>query len=217
VTIQDKMKADWDERAKTEKGAWSAILDRYEGSRELFYSSGKKHVEDMCDALAGVGIAVKTEWRLLEVGTGVGRCAMHWADLVTSVWATDVSDNMIDLALEYASRPNISYVCTPTLVGLPPFFDAVVSHLVYQHMPRVSFWKYLEEAWHILVPGGVFLTQIHITPTVADWPDDNTIMVRGYTIEELTEGIDTVKWDVLGIGLEAGISEVWKWIILKKK
>ena len=120
-------KKEWDERALTLEGAMSAILDRYEGDIETFYESGNKHVNDMLIALREMGVDYSRFKRVCEVGCGIGRLTVHFADLFESVWATDISQEMVDKARR---KGNISYVCTGSLTVLPPFFDAVLSHIL---------------------------------------------------------------------------------------
>lgn len=203
---------EWDERASTLQGAMKAILDQYEGDIETFYESGKKHVNDMMFALSSVGVDSSRFKRVVDVGTGLGRLAVHFADLFESVWATDISQEMIDKARR---KGNISYLCTGTLSVLPPIFDAILSHIVFQHMSKEQFWRYLDESWEILKTGGIFCTQMHETTYPHD--PDGTILVRGYTKQELEDEIDPAKWEILGLLHPAGQSEVWKWLILRKK
>lgn len=205
-------KKEWDERASTLVGAMSAILDRYDGDIETFYESGEKHVNDMMIALGSVGVDSSRFKRVVDVGCGIGRLSVHFADRFESVWATDISQEMIDKARR---KGNISYVCTGSLTVLPPFFDAVLSHIVFQHMSKEQFWRYLDESWEILKKGGIFCTQMH--ETEYPYEPDGTILVRGYTKQELEDEIDQSKWEILGLLHPAGESEIWKWLILRKR
>jgi len=210
-------KKEWDERASTLEGAMKAILDQYEGDIETFYESGKKHVNDMMLALRKVGVYPDKSMSACEIGVGAGRCSIWFSDIFKKLYGTDISPNMIGYANRFAKRDNVEYITTSTLRDVPEKVDMVVSHIVLQHISKVNFWLYIEDAYHILNAGGVFCTQVHITKYPHTPDDSSTILVRGYSVEEISESLDFDKWESLGIGLSAGESEVWRWLILRKK
>jgi SAM-dependent methyltransferase len=209
--LTQKMRNDWDERATTRESAIAAILDGWTGSEDSFFAQGKAHWEDMQDALALKGIYILPSSVGCELGCGVGRMTMWMASCFKRLYATDISANMISLA-PYIG--NVIYRITDTLEYIPQV-DFVISHLVLQHIPKVAFWKYINEAYDILVKGGVFISQLHETSEPVEHLD-STILVRGYTKQELEEGIDENKWEVVSVLEPAGISEVWRWLILRK-
>lgn len=211
--INDKMRTEWNDRAATKAGAKAAILDRYDGPDEAFYESGYRHVEDMLLALSEVGVDYSKWSVVLEIGCGIARCTIPLSEMFESVWATDISGNMIALA---PKRDNILYVITGSLEGMPEIFDGVASHIVFQHMTKDAFYKYLDEIYDVLVSGGVFISQLHETSEPIE-QGDSTILVRGYTKDELASRIDPAKWETLGLLHPAGKSEIWKWLILGKK
>lgn len=207
-----KMTDEWDGRAATKADAMRFILDRYDGTEEVFYALGAKHWEDMLHALSLKGITIPENAVGLELGCGIGRCTVHMAKDFLSLYATDISQKMIDLAPKV---DNVIYEATDTIEHMPPV-DFVMSHLVLQHMMKDYFWKYVKEAHDILVQGGIFITQLHETVVPIE-QGDSTLLVRGYTQEELREGLDEEKWDIVSLLEPAGIGEIWRWLILRKR
>lgn len=210
--LMQKMASDWDDRAATKSEAMRFILDGWRGSEDAFFEQGKAHWEDMLHALSLKGITIPENAVGLELGCGCGRMTMWMANDFLRLYATDVSSKMIDLAPEI---DNVIYQVTDTIEYISPV-DFVMSHLVLQHMMKDYFWQYLKEAHDILVQGGVFVTQLHETEVPIEH-GDNTLLVRGYTQEELLEGLDEEKWEIVSLLEPAGISEVWKYLILRKK
>jgi cyclopropane fatty-acyl-phospholipid synthase-like methyltransferase len=210
--LGQKMADDWNERATTKTSAISFILDGWQGSEEAFFEQGKAHWEDMLHALSLKGITIPKNAVGLEIGCGIGRCTVYMAQDFLRLYATDVSKNMIDLA---PAIDNVIYRVTDTIEYMPPV-DFVMSHLVLQHVPKYVFYKYLDEMYDILVSGGIAHFQMHETDTPVEQGND-TLLVRGYTKDELDSHIDKNKWNVIGILYPAGISEIWKWVTLEKK
>jgi SAM-dependent methyltransferase len=202
----------WNDRAVAIEPAMFAILDRWGGSQDAFFAQGVAHWYDMLYALGKKDIFIPADAAGCEIGCGVGRMTIPMARSFRRLYATDVSPNMIALAPQI---DNVVYRATDTLADIPKV-DFVLSHLVLQHLPKSLFWKYLNEAHDILVQGGILITQLHETEVPVEH-DDASILVRGYTKDELQAGIDDTKWDTISLLEPGGISEVWKFLILRKK
>jgi len=203
------MALDWHTRAATTRTAMRFILDQYDGSQADFYASGAKHWNDMKDALSKVGIS--PHGIAVEVGCGIGRMTGHIAQEFDKVYATDIAANMIVKCPHIA---NVEFICTDSLDVVPSGVDFVLSLIVFQHVPKVVFWNYVAESYHILKPGGIFCTQL--PEGTADWPDNETLGVRAYTKEELKANIRGEDYDILSLLGKAGISEDWNWFILRR-
>ena len=196
------------------------IIEGYNGPIEDFYESGLKHWNDMKGALQEYGGWYENYYEMtaLEIGCGIGRLTLHIAGDFRRVFAMDVSDNMIRHAV---AIPNVTYGIGENLDGLADdSIDYVLSMIVMQHMPKWAFWNYLSDSWRVLRPGGIFCTQMHLGGM--DWPDTETLGVRGYSGDELTAGLFVEegagrgwKWHtVMG---KFGFSEPWNWLILEKQ
>jgi 2-polyprenyl-3-methyl-5-hydroxy-6-metoxy-1,4-benzoquinol methylase len=209
---------DWNARASTQLGAMSAIIDGYTGPSPAFYQLGKRHVEDMLLGLEAAGVeispAVLAHKRIVEVGCGIGRLTLWLANVFGYVAATDIAENMIRRC---PALPNVDYYATPSLEivrGGP--YDMLVSLIVFQHMPKAIFWRYLAESYGLLRRGGIFHTQLHESDVPIEHAPSETLLVRGYTKQELRAGIDPEKWKILSLLAPAGKSETWKWLTLEK-
>jgi SAM-dependent methyltransferase len=212
--LDEKMRADWNRRAATEASAMYYVIHTFDGSRELFYASGEKHWLDMLNALAKVGVT-EVKGVAVELGCGMGRMTGWMAPHFRKLYALDISDEMLAKA---PKLPNVAYMSTIAMPFIMPPVDFVLSFLVLQHMPKASAWAYVESAQSILKPGGIFCSQLHMTAVPVDRSDDDTLLVRGYTPLEIKDWLDQHPgWTPLMVLGEAGISEPFRWLILRKK
>ena len=101
------------------------------------------------------------ESRVLEIGCGTGTTALHHAPYAKHILATDISNNMLDIARNKASDAGITNVSfeQATVEGFeaePASFDAILAlniiHLLDE--PAAVIQKY----YGLLKPGGAFVT-----------------------------------------------------------
>lgn len=217
--VEARMRADWNERAKNVGSAMSYIIDGYHGDNATFYETGKRHMDDLVYGL----YAGKIKWPGgvgVEIGCGIGRMSVWAAQYLDRLYAFDVSSEMIEHAREHAARSNIEYIASPSLLSVltPNTVDIVFSHIVFQHVPKVVFWTYLDEAWRVLKPGGIFHAQMNMSPEPIDYPETETLLCRGYTVRELSDGLRKMpeRWEAISLLRWAGITEQWKWLTLVK-
>ena len=212
--MTSNMAHDWDKRATTKAEAMRYIIDGYAGPEAEFYQSGLKHWDDMRVAMRHFGVWPPPERRVsaVEVGCGVGRMTVHMAQDFTRLYAFDVSAEMLRHA---PAIENARYVAGDSLDVIPAAVDYVLSFLVFQHMPKMAFWRYLEEAADLLERGGVLCTQMHMG--YGDWPDTETLRVRGYQREDFAV-LDSAVWERVAVLETApGTSEPWYWLVLRRK
>jgi SAM-dependent methyltransferase len=152
------MRADWELRAK--RNAPFYICTTAAESAEAFAASGERDLEEQVID----GLEPTKEWRVLEIGCGLGRLLKPLSRRVAEAVGVDVSEEMVRRGREYcAERPNVSLHRTD---GSLEFladgqFDFVFSHIVFQHLPRRSYVeRYLREAWRVLKPGGILRVQV---------------------------------------------------------
>jgi len=111
------------------------------------------------------GIPWKREWRVLEIGCGVGRLLKTAAGRFREVVGVDISPKMIEYAREYlAGFANVS-VHVNDGAALPMIgagtVDLCFSVLVFQHIPSVAVARsYFREVARVLGPGGYFRVQV---------------------------------------------------------
>lgn len=155
---RQSMRADWDRRAR--ENAPFYVCTTAADSPESFAASGERDLEShVLD-----GLSVSSDWRVLEIGCGVGRLVKPLAGRVSRVVGVDLSEEMIRRAREYcAGLPNVELLRTDgRLDSLPDAsFDFVFSHIVFQHLPRKAYVEaYFRDAFRLLAPGGTFRVQV---------------------------------------------------------
>ena len=159
----------WDKRA--EEDAFLAVDSRREHGDhglERFWAEGVKDFDLLLDA---VGVALEPTDEVVEIGCGVGRLTRVIADRAASVRALDVSHRMLELAREHnAELGNVTWLLGDgtSLAGVEDkSADAVISHVVFQHIPdpRITL-GYVREIGRVLRPGGWAAFQISNYPDV---------------------------------------------------
>jgi SAM-dependent methyltransferase len=155
---RETMRADWELRAK--QNAPFYICTTAAETAEAFAASGARDLEEKVID----GLPVARDWRVLEIGCGVGRLLRPLSERVAEAVGVDVSAEMIRRGLEYcADRPNVKLHRTDGSLEFLPAerFDFVFSHIVFQHLPRRRYVEgYLREARRLLKPGGVLRVQV---------------------------------------------------------
>jgi ubiquinone/menaquinone biosynthesis C-methylase UbiE len=146
-------KAAWDAAATT--GAEDAILTG--ASADFFEFAGQKDAAIVRRFLSG-GEAV------LNIGCGIGRVERYLAPDVRELWAVDVSGEMIRRARErLAGLTNVHLREVGNREFLSAFederFDLVFSFLALQHLEKEDAYLYLRDAFRVLKPGGLLVTQ----------------------------------------------------------
>ena len=159
----------WDQRAEAD--AFFAVdsrLDTDNPDLDRFWAGGR---EDLDRLLGAVGASFRPTDEVVEIGCGVGRLTRVIAERGASVRAVDVSDRMLRRAREH--NPDLDGVewilgDGETLEGVESSSaDAVVSHVVFQHIPDPEITLgYVREIGRVLRPGGWAAFQVSNDPAV---------------------------------------------------
>ncbi|HEX5134908.1 MAG TPA: class I SAM-dependent methyltransferase [Thermoanaerobaculia bacterium] len=155
---RDSMRADWERRAR--ENAPFYVCTTAADSEASFAASGERDLnERVLD-----GLTVSREWRVLEIGCGVGRLVKPLSKRVARVVGVDLSQEMLHRATEYCDGlPNVELRRTDGRLDFlaDASFDLVFSHIVFQHFPRKAYVEaYFRDAFRVLVPGGIFRVQV---------------------------------------------------------
>ncbi len=165
--IENRMRAEWNERAKEDAHYYVAFGRRDQDDAE-FYATAKDLVGELVGELKRLPAIAKSR-RALEIGCGPGRLLRPLSQYFNQIYGVDVSDAMISLAKEkLADIPN----AFPHAIGgsdLKLFpdrhFDFVYSYAVFQHIPDPEVvFSYLHETIRVLRPGGIARLQINGLP-----------------------------------------------------
>lgn len=118
-------------------------------------------------AMAWLGDEIRRE-RLLEIGCGLCRTAMHFAEHFTRVDAVDISEAMIEQARRLDLPANLTLTANADshlAIFEDGAFDAVYSALVFQHVPDDAVLRgYLEETRRVLASDGRAILQYDTRP-----------------------------------------------------
>lgn len=157
------MRRFWDRRAR--ENPWFFVLNTLDyraPDRERFWASGERDLEAL---LKATGAELSGGEHVVEIGCGAGRMTRAIAARASSVTAFDVSAEMLALARRH--NPDLDRVDWihgdgTTLAPLADASaDAVLSHVVFQHLPdpRITL-GYVREIGRVLRPGGWAAFQI---------------------------------------------------------
>ncbi len=143
----------WDEFAERDPLYYIAT-NRRRWDEDAFIASGRSIVNVVMTWLDPGG----PRERMLEIGCGVGRTAVHFARVFGHVDGVDVSPSMIDRARRRGLPPNVA-LSVGSGRDLAPFetaaYHLVYSALVFQHIPdRAVIASYLSEIARVLADEG---------------------------------------------------------------
>ena len=106
-------------------------------------------------------------WHLLDVATGAGHVAYTFAPHVARVWATDITQEMLDVVKAEAARrghANIrtAYAKAEALPFEDGTFDCVTCRIAPHHFESIP--QFLSEVHRVLKPGGMFAIVDNVVP-----------------------------------------------------
>jgi ubiquinone/menaquinone biosynthesis C-methylase UbiE len=179
----EKMRAEWDERAR-ENARYYVATGRKDWTDKDFFASGEQAIsEDILTDMINIcqGKDPK-QMKVIEIGCGAGRLTRGLSSLFGEVHAVDVSGEMIARAKQaLADRPNVHLYQNNgcDLSVIPPLgFDFAYSAIVFQHIPnREIIESYVKEVSRLLKPGTLFKFQVQGDVTVESKPDDTWLGV----------------------------------------
>jgi SAM-dependent methyltransferase len=147
----------WDARAREDPFYFVDSTGTYrDADVERFWADGPRALDAL---LASVGAELRPGDVALDIGCGVGRLTRVLAERVAHVHALDVSAEMLQRARELnAHLTNVTWHHGDGATLHPvedASIDAVVSHVVFQHIPDPQVTLgYVREMGRVLKPGG---------------------------------------------------------------
>jgi SAM-dependent methyltransferase len=182
--ILDKMRRDWDERAR-ENARYYVATGKQDWSDQEFFESGERTVAeeiltDMINICQGKD---PSDMRVLEIGCGAGRVTRALSKVFGEVHGVDVSGEMVRLArIALEDRPkafvyqNNGQDLSVIPAGLE--FDFAFSTIVFQHIPsREVIENYVREVHRLLRPGALFKFQVQGDSSLVTNPEDTWLGV----------------------------------------
>jgi ubiquinone/menaquinone biosynthesis C-methylase UbiE len=152
-----RMRDFWDDRAREDALYFVDNREPYKhADAERFWRKGE---EDLTTLLGTLGLELAEDDHVVDVGCGVGRLTRVLARHVQHVTALDVSPEMLAKAQELNPElHNVEWALGDgeSLTGIEDAsVDAVVSHVVLQHIPSAKVQLgYVTEFGRVLKPGG---------------------------------------------------------------
>lgn len=179
----DKMRADWDARAR-ENARYYVNTATESWTDEAFFATGERTVAeeiltDMTNICQG---REPKQMKVLEIGCGAGRVTRALANLFGEVHAVDVSGEMADRAKRALEGHPHAHVYQNNGMDLSIIpgenFDFAFSTIVFQHIPsRDVIENYVREVSRLLRPGGLFKFQVQGDTTFKSAEDDTWLGV----------------------------------------
>ncbi|HZP70768.1 MAG TPA: methyltransferase domain-containing protein [Pseudolabrys sp.] len=154
----------------------------------------------------------QTQWHVLDVATGGGHVAYAFAPHVARVWATDITQEMLDLVRVEARKRALSNVRTAyAKAEAMPFedgsFDLVTCRIAPHHFDSIP--QFLDEVHRVLKPNAVFALVDNVVPegSVGDYINAferfrDPSHLRAWTMQEWRDALAKAR---LAIGHEEQI------------
>src|SRR5450755_4429616 len=138
-------------------------------------------------------------WHALDVATGGGHVAYTFAPHVERMWATDITQEMLDMVKGEAQKRGLANVRTAyAKAEALPFedasFDLVTTRIAPHHFDSIA--DFLDQVHRVLKPSGVFAVVDNVVPagSVGDYINAferlrDPSHLRAWTMEEWREAL----------------------------
>jgi len=176
-TVLDRMRRDWDARAKENARHYVATAQQT-WTDDDFFRSGADEVRGLVqDCLPQIcRERDPATMRVLEIGCGAGRMTLPLSRIFGRVDAVDISAEMIAQArAALRDTANVTFHVNNG-IDLSMFhddsFDFAISAVVFQHIPRRAIVEsYVRETHRVLRPLSVFKFQVQGYPIAEEQAD----------------------------------------------
>jgi ubiquinone/menaquinone biosynthesis C-methylase UbiE len=141
----------------------------------------------------------RKSWRALDVATGGGHVAYTFAPHVERMWATDITQEMLDMVRAEAKKRGLAnlrtaYAKAEALPFEDESFDLVTCRIAPHHFDSIP--DFLAEVHRVLKPGGLFALVDNVVPPgpVGDYINAferfrDPSHLRAWTMEEWREAL----------------------------
>ena len=145
----------------------SSLSQAQFGKNAAEYLTSKPHAEGKSlDRLVAL-TRPQPHWHVLDVATGAGHTAYAFAPHAARVWATDITDQMLDLVRGEIAKRKLTNVRTAhAKAEALPFedgtFDLVTCRVAPHHFDSIP--KFLDEVRRVLKRDGTFAVVDNVVP-----------------------------------------------------
>jgi len=196
----ERVRRFWDARAVEDAAFFVDNRRRYrDPDLASFWEEGEDTVDELLERLS---VNVEADDEVVEIGCGIGRLTRALAGRAARVRALDVSGEMLRRAAELnAHLGNVEWIEGDghSLAGISDASaDAVLSHVVFQHLPEPELtYGYVRETGRVLRPGGWAGLGVSNDPRVHRRPRWWSLRLRG------PRGMDDPAWLGSAVDLDA--------------
>jgi ubiquinone/menaquinone biosynthesis C-methylase UbiE len=144
-----------------------SLSQEHFGRTAAHYLTSKPHAQGKSLERLVALAQPRPDWRVLDVATGAGHTAYAFAPHVARVWASDITDEMLDAVRgEVAKRGLANVRVAHAKAEALPFedasFDLVTCRIAPHHFDSIA--KFLDETHRVLRPRGTLALVDNIVP-----------------------------------------------------
>jgi len=172
MTPIERMRLDWDRRAREDACYYAAFGRRHQPDGEFLASAAETVATLASEFVRLPPAAGPSSRRALEIGCGPGRLMLPLGAHFGEIHGIDISEEMAVRARRNLRGIPHAHVHVTSGDGLGIFaaeyFDFIYSYIVFQHIPDPAIvLNYLREARRTLKTGGVLCCQLRGAPPLA--------------------------------------------------
>lgn len=180
----------------------TAVQEQF-GKTASHYLTSKPHAKGKSLERLVELTSPKKDWRVLDVATGGGHVAYTFAPHVARVWATDITQEMLDMVKAEAGKRGLAnlrttYAKAEALPFEDESFDLVTCRIAPHHFDSIP--EFLAEVRRVLKPAGLFALVDNVVPagSVGDYVNAferlrDPSHLRAWTMDEWRHALDVAR------------------------
>jgi ubiquinone/menaquinone biosynthesis C-methylase UbiE len=168
----------------TEPPAKSLVQSQF-GAHAAAYVTSPVHATGASLGRLVALVQPQCHWHGLDIATAAGHTALAFAPHVAHVTASDITDEMLVEAAQFAAKQGVTNLTTAKAdAEALPFedaaFDFVTCRIAPHHFPDVA--RFVAESWRVLKSGGTFALVDNISPDGVSVPGASKTDLRNADI-----------------------------------
>ena len=179
------------------------LVQQQFGKTAAHYLTSKPHAAGKSLSRLVELTAPQKNWRMLDIATGGGHVAYTFAPHVATVWATDITQEMLDQVKAEAARRGLANIRTAyAKAEALPFddatFDLVTCRIAPHHFDSIP--EFLAEVHRVLKPGALLALVDNVVPpgSVGDYVNAferlrDPSHLRAWTMQDWRDALKTAK------------------------